>query len=87
MVSISTMNATTVLGNDRIPFSSRATTLSCTAARTTTTIGNQPSPTRAQVARATVSPVSVSRPAANPVYDAIPCTPSVFRSRSVTGAH
>ena len=48
--------------------------VSWTAARTTTTSGNHPSPTRAQWASATVRPVSVSSPAANPTYDAIPCT-------------
>ena len=74
VVSISTTKAATVHGTARIPRSSRAITLSWTAARTTTTIGNQPSPTRAQRPRATVRPVIASRPAPNPAYDAIPCT-------------
>ena len=87
VVIISSTNAATVAGTARIPFSSRATTLSCTAARTTTTIGNQPSPIRAHRARATVSPVIVSSPAANPAYDAIPCTSPVLRSPTVTRAH
>ena len=74
VVSISSTNAATVHGTARIPRSSSATMLSWTAARTTTTSGNHPSPTRAQRPRATVRPVSVSRPAPKPAYDAIPCT-------------
>ena len=81
VVSISTTKAATVHGTARIPRSSRAITLSWTAARTTTTIGNQPSPILAHRPRPTVRPVIASRPAPNPAYDAIPCTASSSPTR------